>query len=243
MNKQALICEDSITTAYCIKEMLDKFGYESEIATTATEAVKALEQKKYDLLTLDMLLPDVHGKEVLKRIKTIPLAKNLPIIVISATKKEHNNIDFDNNVIYWMQKTFNISALEEIVSKIINNNEKNKVSILHVENDRDLSELISIMLSDIANVTGIKKLSDAEKELETNQYDIIILDYVFPEGTSDKLIPTIKYGVNKKAKIIMFSAYEENRIIARYVDEVIIKTNVSFDEFKLVIEKFIRAKE
>lgn len=117
-----------------------------------------------------------------------------------------------------------------------------KAEILYVENDIDLLNLIAITLKDLANVTLINNLNDANKILETKFFDIIILDYVFPEGTSDKLIPTIKFGINKNAKIIVFSAYEEHKIISKYIDKSIIKTNIIFDKFKIIIKNLIEQK-
>lgn len=243
MNKHALICEDNLTSAYCIKAMLEKFGYSAEIARTEKETIELLRKNKYDLLTLDILLPDGNGLELAKTIENIELAKNLPIIVISATKKAEHELNFDNNIVYWIEKSFDMDEFEIAIGNIMEQTKQNNIEILHAEDDKDLLSLIEITLSDIANVTQVRNLGEARKKIETKQFDIIILDYVFPEGTSDKLIPSIKAGINKNAKIVMFSAYEENRVIAKYVDKIIIKTDVSFDEFKIVIEKFIEQKE
>jgi len=239
MNKHVLICEDSSTTAYLIKSMIEKLGYTAELATTAMQALELLNKNKYDLLTLDMILPDKNGLEVVKEIQNIELAKDMPIIVISAKKNKDIDLDFDNNIAHWIEKTFDLSTFETAVEQIMKKKNQNKVEILHVENDEDLLELIEITLSDIANVTQVSNLAKAKELLVKTRFDLIVLDYVFPEGTSDKLIPTIKSGINKDAKIVMFSAYEENRILERYVDEIIIKTNVSFDEFKECIERII----
>lgn len=243
MDKIALICEDNLTTAYCIKDMLKKFGYDADIAQTAKDTLELLSKNKYDLLTLDILLPDKNGLELLKEIKDIKEMSDLPVIVISATKQEHANLNFENNVIYWLEKSFDTCSFEKVIGSIMQQKNQNKLEILHVENDKDLLTLVEVTLNDIANVIQIDNLAEAKNILETKSFDIIILDYVFPEGTSDKLIPTIKYGINKNAKIIMFSAYEENKVIAHYVDEIIIKTNVSFDEFKECIEKWSRLCE
>lgn len=241
MNKSALICEDNLTTAYCIKAMLEKFGYKTTIAQNVKAAFELLGKRKYDLLTLDILLPDANGLDLLKEMQGIELAKGLPIIIISSTKKENVDLNFQNNIIYWLEKSFDTTAFELALDNIIKekNKNKNKIEILYVENDEDLLNLIDINLSDVANVTKITDLLEAEIVLKKDKFDIIILDYVFPEGTGDKLIPTIKSGINKESKLILFSAYEEKKLFSEYFDEVIIKTNVSFDEFKKCIKKFI----
>lgn len=237
MNKCALICEDNMTTAHCIKGMLEKLDYKTTIAQSANEALTCLKKHKYDLLTLDIILPDENGFYVLKEMQNIELAKDLPVIVISETKKENADLRFDNNIVYWMEKSFDITSFNIALKNIIE--QKNKVEVLYVEHDEDLLILIDVNLSDFANVTKINNLIDAKEILEKNKFDIIILDYVFPEGTSDKLIPTIKLGVNKDSKLIMFSAYEECKIISDYFDEIIIKSMVSFDEFKECIERLL----
>jgi CheY-like chemotaxis protein len=239
MNKYALICEDSVTSAYCIDNMLKNLGYHTEIAATAKEAFELLSKNRYDLLTLDILLPDKNGLDFLREIQDIQILKDLPIIVISATKQENADLSFPNNIIYWLEKSFDTKSFEKAVESILKQKNNNKVEILHVENDIDLLTLVDVNLNDIANVTQINNLKEAKEIIETKIFDIIILDYVFPEGTSDKLIPAIKYGINKNAKLIVFSAYEENKILSQYVDEIIIKAKISFEQFKTCIEKFI----
>lgn len=239
MDKKALICENSLTAAHSIKRMLEKFGYNVKIAETAGKTLDLLKQNKYDLLTLDVLLPDKNGIEIIKEIQNIELAKALPIIIISATKEEENHIDFDHNIICWIEKSFDMSSFENAIKQVSNQNNKHKADILYVEDDNDLLNLMEITLQDIANVTKVDNLEQAIEFVEKNQFDLIVLDYLFPSGTAEKIIPLIKSGINKDAKIVLFSAYDENRDIAKYMDEIIIKSNISFDEFKDTIEKLI----
>lgn len=242
MKKHALICEDSLTTAYCIQEMLKKLNYDSDIVSTAEDALKSINERIYDLMTLDIVLPDKNGLDLAREIKNLKLEKKLPIIIISASKQEGENSELqNNNISYWLEKSFDINAFEETIDKVTQ--EKSKVEVLHIENDDDIINLISITLEDIANITYAKTLADAKQKIESKEFDLIILDYVFPEGTSDKLLPSIKSGINKKTKIIMFSAYEESRIIKNYVDKIFIKTNISFDEFKQCVANIVKTDD
>lgn len=241
MKKYALICEDNQTAAYYIKSMFERLGdYEVSIANTANETFELLKTNNYDLLTLDILLPDMNGLDLLKEIRKLEITRELPVIVISATKKESWQLEEKHDIIYWLEKSFEIDDLEKALDKMIGQKDKNKINVLHVENDEDLLTLVDMSLSDMANVTKVGSLQKAREIIPLNKFDIIILDYVFPEGTSDKLIPLIRSGINKEAKIIMFSAYEENKILANYVDEIIIKTNVSYEEFKQCIENLMK---
>ena len=130
MIKKVLICEDSLTAAYCIKNMLLQLGYESEIATTAQDTLELLKKNKYDLLTLDILLPDISGLALAKEIQKIESTKNLPIIVISTTRQEQNDLNFDHNIVSWMEKSFDIHALQSAIEKVTQGlNESNPVEI------------------------------------------------------------------------------------------------------------------
>lgn len=138
-----------------------------------------------------------------------------------------------------------VSICESSVNKITegkNIQDVNKMEILHVENDKDISSIMSFTLKDIASVTSVGSLSEAKDILSKSTFDVIILDYVFSEGTSDKLIPSIKSSSNKDAKLVIFSAYEESKILSRYVDAVLLKTNISNEQFRKCIEDLMSEK-
>lgn len=119
MINKVLICEDSLTAAYCIKNMFATLGYSADVAASAKETLELLKHNKYDLLTLDILLPDVSGLELAKEVQKIEKTKDLPIIVISTANQIENQINFENNIICWLEKPFGITALEEAINKIV----------------------------------------------------------------------------------------------------------------------------
>lgn len=78
--KTILIIEDDISIARLIKTYVSFAGYEACIASDGEIALVMLEEEKYNLVILDLMLPHVDGETVLESIKKL----ELPVIVVSA---------------------------------------------------------------------------------------------------------------------------------------------------------------
>ncbi len=76
--KNILIVDDDINIGNMLEEVLTKEGYGVSRAYSGTEALYVLSSQKPDLILLDLMLPGLDGKELLPRIKDIP------VIVVSA---------------------------------------------------------------------------------------------------------------------------------------------------------------
>lgn len=77
-----LIVEDEKNISMLYEGELSELGYEIEIANSGSEAIELFKRGKYDLVTLDLRLPDIEGKEVLRQMKNYN--KYVPIIIVSA---------------------------------------------------------------------------------------------------------------------------------------------------------------
>ncbi|MCI0547816.1 MAG: sigma-54 dependent transcriptional regulator [Candidatus Rokubacteria bacterium] len=82
MAARILIAEDDEDLAYTIKEALVREGYEVEIAPTAGTLLDTLKGATYDLVLLDVKLPDMSGLDAIPRCRE--LAPDTPIIVMTA---------------------------------------------------------------------------------------------------------------------------------------------------------------
>lgn len=80
--RSILMTDDSIIARKKIKAMLKSAGYDVSEATNGAEAIKMLESKSFDLLMLDLLMPEVDGFEVLRHIKSKSM--EVPVVVLSA---------------------------------------------------------------------------------------------------------------------------------------------------------------
>ena len=85
INESILVIDDSTFVCKQIQMILEPRNYLVTIAKTAKDGLEKLENGKFDLVTLDMELPDMHGTEVLEIIKSKRKYIDLPVLVISGT--------------------------------------------------------------------------------------------------------------------------------------------------------------
>ena len=82
MSERILITEDDEDLAFVIREALTRQGYEAEVAPTAGALLDKLKAGSYDLILLDVRLPDMDGLDAIPRCRD--LAPETPIIVMTA---------------------------------------------------------------------------------------------------------------------------------------------------------------
>jgi two-component system, NtrC family, response regulator AtoC len=82
MSERILITEDDEDLAFVIREALTRQGYEAEVAPTAVALLDKLKAGSYDLILLDVRLPDMDGLDAIPRCRD--LAPETPIIVMTA---------------------------------------------------------------------------------------------------------------------------------------------------------------
>ena len=87
-NGRILVVEDQADVQLTMRLSLEMEGYEVSLASTADDAVTALEASKPDLVLLDITLPRVSGWDLLTRLRADERFATLPIIVVSALRSE-----------------------------------------------------------------------------------------------------------------------------------------------------------
>lgn len=84
-----LIVEDEISIAELEKDYLELSGFEVEIEVTGEKGLERALKEDFDLFILDLMLPNVDGFEICRKIREI---KNIPIILVSAKKDDIDKI-------------------------------------------------------------------------------------------------------------------------------------------------------
>lgn len=105
--KSILIIDDSSVNNLLLENILLDEGYEVLVTFNATEAFNEINNKKPDLILLDIMMPGMSGYTVLKKLKTSEKTSDVPIIMVSAKSDE---VDID--------KSLNLGASDYIVKPI-----------------------------------------------------------------------------------------------------------------------------
>ena len=83
-----LIVDDEEDVLELVRYNLSKNGFHIETATTGEEALAKARAKLPDLVVLDLMLPNIDGLEVCKKLKSDSKTQNIPIIMLSAKGEE-----------------------------------------------------------------------------------------------------------------------------------------------------------
>jgi len=115
--KKIIFIEDESALQETFKNLLRKEGYEIIPAMDGESGLKLAKEKKPDLILLDLILPKLHGFEVLKELKKDSGTKEIPIIVLTNLE----NLEYVERALELGATTYLVKtqySLEEVLEKI-----------------------------------------------------------------------------------------------------------------------------
>lgn len=92
MKKTILLVDDTATVLMFEKMLLMNSGYIIREAKNGQQALDAVAESPPDLILLDIMMPDIDGIEVCRRLKSDPATTSIPIIMVT-TKGEQEMIE------------------------------------------------------------------------------------------------------------------------------------------------------
>ena len=109
--RKVLIIDDEFPVGYLIKINLEAEGYEVILALSGEEALEKARGSPPDLITLDVLMPEMDGFEVLKALKREGALNSIPVIMISVVDEIRKKRGIEMGVAGYLLKPIDFDNL------------------------------------------------------------------------------------------------------------------------------------
>lgn len=160
-----LIIEDEESIAELEKDYLELSGFDVEIETNGKVGLERALKEEFDLFILDLMLPEVDGFEICKRVRKV---KNTPILMVSAKKDDIDKIrGLGLGADDYITKPFSPSELVARVKAHLARYER-LIGSTTVEN-----EIIEIRGLKIDKTARRVYVNGEEKQFTTKEFDLL----------------------------------------------------------------------
>jgi PAS domain S-box-containing protein len=185
--RTALVVEDDTKSAELIRVQLEAAGFQVLQADSAEAALLLASQliamqRTLSLITLDIMLPNLDGWELLSRIKQVPALTHVPVVIISIVADRERGFAFGAAAI--MQKPLSRQELYEALLELglLPLARDRTLKVLVVDDDPKAVEMIAVcvlgMSGSVLRASGGREaIAIARRELP----DLIVLDLMMPE--------------------------------------------------------------
>ena len=113
---RVLVAEDERDVAELVRYTLAREGFEVVVAATGADALRHAQESRPDLVLLDLMLPQVNGWELCRRLKQDPATRALPVIMLTARSEEGDKIlGFELGADDYVTKPF---STRELVARV-----------------------------------------------------------------------------------------------------------------------------
>ncbi|MEJ2563869.1 MAG: response regulator [Anaerolineales bacterium] len=98
MAEKILIIDDDVDTLKLVGLMLERHGYEIVVASNGALGIERAKEDTPQLILLDIMMPDMDGYEVTRRLRADPALAHLPIIMFTAKTMVDDQVDVDHPI-------------------------------------------------------------------------------------------------------------------------------------------------
>ncbi len=238
-----LIVEDDPDVSKLLCMMLENEGYQLDQAYDYDEAMHKIKENKYDAITLDLMIPGGSGIGILRELRRHEDTMELPVIVVSAIVNEGRfEVEGDAfEMIDWLEKPINADKLKATIQASLSNKNNGVKRILHVEDDPDITTIVTSLLGSGFDVSNANTLQQAKSMLADNEFELVLLDVGLPDGSGLDLLPVLHNNENQ-IPVIIFSAQDVPEEIATQVMATLVKSKTNNTNLLKQIKQVINRK-
>ncbi len=158
-----LVVEDEVKVANFIKRGLEEEGYVVDMAEDGRRGLDLIKTKEYDIVLLDLMIPEIDGLEVLKRARQEEI--ETPVLIITAKSTKEDVIKgLDTGSDDYLTKPFSFDELLARIRALLRRSRK--------------AVPLTLEYREIVLNPYNRRLSIGEKEAELTEKEFLIMEYM-----------------------------------------------------------------
>jgi twitching motility two-component system response regulator PilG len=115
-----LVIEDDPRSVKLMELVLNSQGYQVVVARNGEEGLAAARGRRFDIILLDLMLPEVDGFEVLRQLRMDPDLAGVPVVITSArarptTREEAQELGAD----FYLTKPYRKADLLDVIASLV----------------------------------------------------------------------------------------------------------------------------
>jgi len=183
MAEKILVVDDEPILLKGLKFSLEQDDYEVDVAVDGMEAYNKIMNNKYDLVVLDLMLPEIDGLEVCKKVRETSM---VPIIILTAKGEDSSKVlGLEYGADDYITKPFNILELKARIKAILRR--------VNVSDNTNATSVINIGEFSINTLGRKVSINGKDINLTAKEFDLLLLlvinkDKVF---SREELLETI----------------------------------------------------
>jgi CheY-like chemotaxis protein len=207
LGKTVLIIDDDPTVSELMKRQLLKENYKVIVAPNGKEGIRLARDLKPDVITLDILMPEMDGWSVLRTLKADPKVSDIPVIMASIL--DEKNKGFSLGAADFLSKPVQKEYLMKSIKNLIGDKENLKICL--IEDDDSLRFTIKEILEK-QNVKILEaengKIGMSVLQNEEIKPDLILLDLMMPVMNGFEFLKKIRETELSSIPILVLTGAE-----------------------------------
>jgi CheY-like chemotaxis protein len=205
VNRLILVIDDEADSRMLLRQYLTDCGCRVVEAPTGAEGLQFARQLRPDLITLDLMMPDMNGWDILRLLKADPELRDIPVVVVSIVGRENKGTVFGAADL--LSKPVSREDLAEVLRR---NLRPGAARVLVVDDDPAAQRLIMEHLSEQPIQVAVAENGlEAFRRMESFRPDLIILDLMMPVMDGMTFLGTLRRDPKHAGtKVVVVTAKE-----------------------------------
>ena len=227
-----IIVDDNPVNLDVLKRNLETLNCLVATANDGEQAMHLLEVESFDLMLLDIMMPEVDGYEVLRRVKESSALASMPVMMVSAVDDMDSIVQcIGMGAVDYIVKPFESRLLRNRVLRVIERNMQAKGSNIVPVLTSTITKILIVDDSEINRDILQQRLTnygyqvdmavdglEALEKLQQEPFDLILLDIMMPGLDGYETLERVKSDAHlKDIPVVMISALDDREVSKRCI--------------------------